>query len=85
MHSDSRQTAESGTCYNMVTVADDGDLMVHRPVQAVIRGPDPADPDRSPAVVDRARAVRAGSQATAATGKPVRSASRFRTARCRAW
>ena len=41
--------------YNMITVTD-GRLTVHRLVQAVTRTPDPADPHRTPAAIDQARA-----------------------------
>jgi hypothetical protein len=50
--------------YSMITVTD-GQLTVHRLVQAVARTPDPADPHRTPAAIDQARA-KATAQLTAA-------------------
>lgn len=49
----------------MITTGD-GVLAVHRLVQAVTRTPDPADPHRTPAAIDQARA-QATAQLNAAT------------------
>ena len=41
--------------YGMITIGDDMTVTVHRLVQAVTRTPDPADPHRTAALIDKAR------------------------------
>ena len=84
--------------YSMITIGGDGTLAVHRLVQAVTRTPEPADPSRTPAPIEKAReqatgavswlptAIGAGAGRCCPGGGPARPGTRprSRSPTCRA-